>query len=172
MKKALILLALLVGIAIVGVAYIKWDDIRSSTAYLVALLPPRMSRPVLIRFLDSSDELVVADAAYQLGRVGGDEVYGPLTKAIGHPIPMVRHNAINAMIFLNQSDRAISETIKCTDNVNEEVFVIDSAIGLLGRQTRPDNKVMALDALQRLRKRNQYPNLNTEIDTAIRTLAQ
>ena len=74
MKKALILVALVVGIAIAGLSYYKWEDIRRSTADLIALLPPRMSRPVLIRLLDGTDELVVEGAAYQLGRIGGEEV--------------------------------------------------------------------------------------------------
>ena len=85
---------------------------------------------------------------------------------------MVRHNAINAMIFLDQSDRAISETIKCTENIHEEPFVIDSAIGLLSQQTKPENKVVAVDALKRLRERNRDPNLRIKIEEKIRALTK
>jgi len=111
-------------------------------------------------------------AAYYLGRIGKSQAYGPLVKAIGHPVPMVRHNAINAMIYLKQADLAADSTIWTVENRDEESWVIDSAIALLRQLTEKENKVRAIRALTEYIPRASYPRQKDAAEVAIRTLEQ
>jgi len=70
-------------------------------------------------------------AASFLGRIGGIETYLPLLKALSHQAPMVRHNALNALGYLGQSNLAINAVEKILNNPSEELFVKHSAIQLI-----------------------------------------
>jgi HEAT repeat protein len=168
MKKKIIIGLLLFICIILSAAWYYRRDLKRIMPHIIAEMPNKTTRGILVELLNDSDEEVVMDAAYYLGVMGDSTAYLPLIKAINHPVPMVRHNAINAMIRLNQADLAAEATIKNIRNKNEEGFVLDSAMSLLRQLQDADNQEEAVRVLREYAPRAKHTWDRGEAEEIIR----
>jgi len=105
--------------------------LRRVSPEIVATWPSDKARSILITLVTDPDAEVATRSAWCLGRIGGVEVYAPLLGAVSHGVPMVRHNALNALNHLGQADLALDEAISRINDPEEEHFVFHSAIDLV-----------------------------------------
>lgn len=109
-----------------------------------------MTRDILIGLINNKDEEVSMGATYNLGEFNDNVSVMALIEAINNKIPMVRHNALNAIIKLGQSDYAIAQAISRINDSNEESWVVESAISLLENAHDNNNIVLCVAALDNL----------------------
>ncbi len=166
-RKWIIAILIFVGITTLTAWHYQFETKLIGTA-LIAKLPAGLNQKTLIRMLDLSDNDFPMWAAHHLGKIGDSEAYKPLVMAINHPIPMVRHNAINAMIELEKQDLAAQATIKNIENINEEAFVIDSALSLLSNLQKIENMQKTIVALREYAPRAKYPWKTKQADEIIK----
>jgi hypothetical protein len=68
------------------------------------------------------------------------------------------------------ANMALQPTIQCIDNIQEEFYVVDSAVALLQAKTEANHKVLAIAKLEKLLNDTPYQNLKSDIASAIQVL--
>ncbi len=145
-------------------------NLRRLAPRIIENWPSYGTRQIAIGLLRDSDDEVAMNAAYALGKLGGSEVYDPLLKALDHRVPMVRHNALNALNELGQADLAVDTTIRIITNPKEHISVAMSAMALLEKLRDNDNRRRAIVALRRFKDITTIKYRKDDADHAIKNL--
>ncbi len=127
-----------------------------------------LTRDILIKLIDDKDEEVAMWATHNLVSYNDNISTTALLKAINHHTAMVRHNAINAIIFSKRSNLALEQAITLINNPNEETWVIESAIALLGNINDVSKKMVATAELYKfIENKRMINNLSQTDNNAI-----